>query len=162
METNIDFDEHVHRTSGGSESCRPGTRHVHVIDDERQRRAFEQGDHARSVDGIDRVRQPDIGESRIGKDFGFAKLGAADTNGTAVDLPAGNHRTLVRFRVWAQPNAAAIGRFLHTIDIGEYPRLLDQNSGGRQVVKGHEECYQLSTIGRISSDSIGPPKPGES
>ena len=101
--------------------------------------ALEQRQHARRVDRVDRVGQPDVGEPCLGKHFGLAELGAADADRAAVDLPARDQRALVGLGVRPHADAAPVGGLLHAIDVGEHPRPLDEDGGCRQIVQGHAE-----------------------
>jgi hypothetical protein len=125
--------EHVDGASGLRHRVRPAARDVQVIDDERQRRLFEQLQHPRRVDWIDRIGQSNVGEPGIGEHFGLAEFGAADADGAAVDLPARHHRALVGLRMRPHADAALIGRLLHAIDIGQRTRLVDEYRGRLKI-----------------------------
>ena len=69
-----------------------------MIDDERQVGAAEKCNHAIGIGRIERIGKSNVRDSRAGEDFGFTKLGAANPNGAALDLPLRNQRALMRLR----------------------------------------------------------------
>jgi hypothetical protein len=103
-----------------------------MIDDERQMRAIEQRNQPISVVWIEWIGKPDVGDAVAGEHFRLAKLGAADANGAAVDLPPRDDRTLMRFGVRPQADAARVGGRLHPIEIAKCTRAIDNDRGRAQ------------------------------
>ncbi len=137
MKADVHLDQHVHTPPRAHHRIRPLSRHGRVIDDERQARAIEQGDHAVRVRGIQGIRQPDVGDTALGEYFGLAEFRAADADGAAGDLPAGDDRALVRLGVRTQPHAARIGRRLHAVDVAQRACAIDENGRSGEPVDSH-------------------------
>ena len=127
MEADVHLDQHVERSAPRvTAQRRPRPRHRRIVDDERQRDAIGQREHAIGVDRVERIGQPDVGDARVGEHLGLAELGAADADRAALDLHPRDLRRLVGLGVRPQPHAARVGRRLHPIDVPLEPRRVDE------------------------------------
>jgi hypothetical protein len=104
MEADVDFDQDVEPPPRVLHRLGPAARDLEMIDDDRDRRAIHQGDDARRVGGIHRVRQPNVLDARLSEDLCLAELGAEDADGAAIDLPRRDNRRFVGLGVRAKPS----------------------------------------------------------
>ena len=93
---------------------------------------------------MDRIGQPDIGETGGDEDFGFADFRAADADRAALDLPARDDWRLVRLGVGAQSNARFVGQRLDARDVVRDARAIDQNLWREKIGEAHART--LSTV----------------
>ena len=147
VKAHVNLHQHVDAAPGAGHRLGPRPRDRRVIDDERQRSLLEQGDDAIGVDGVDRVGQPDVGEAGVGEHFGFAKLGAADADSAAIDLPPRDDRALVGLRVRPHPDAALVGGVLHAVDVGKSPPAIDDHRRRGEIVQGHPTIMSHGSYG---------------
>ena len=160
MEPHVDLDQHVHFALGALHRVRPSARHGRVIDDEGEVGAIEQRDHAVSVDGIERIGNPDVVDAGLGEDFRLAELRAADADRAARDLQPGERRALVRLGVRPQPQAARRRDLLHALDVAFDARLLDEHARGPEIAQPHDgECISAQETGSGFSTTERPEIP---
>ena len=92
MKADVNLDEHVEGATGAMHRLRPRPRHGQVIDDDRERGALHQGEHAGGVRRIDRIGEPDVADAGRRHHLGFADLGATDPGRAPLDLPLRDRR----------------------------------------------------------------------
>ena len=132
MKADVNFHEHIELPFRGDHRGRPRRGHVAVVHDDREANpAIEQRNDARGVGGIDRIGQPDVGNTRLGEHFSLAELRAAHASRAGVELHLRNGRALVRLRVRSQTHARARRERLHRGDVVLETRAIDEDSGSR-------------------------------
>ncbi len=92
MKADVNLDEHIKDATGATHRLRPPPRDGQVIDDDRERGALHQGEHAGGVRRIHRIGQPDVVDAGRRHHLGFADLGAADPGRAPLDLPPRDRR----------------------------------------------------------------------
>jgi hypothetical protein len=137
VEADVHLHEHVHLTPRPAHHVGPPSRDIEIVDDEGQVGAIEEGEDAAGVHRVDRIREPDVAEARLGEDFRFARFRAADARRTARDLQPGEVHALVGLGVRPETHAPGRGRVLHAIDVAFESLLIDEDAGGPEAGNFH-------------------------